>query len=73
MVEGVVKGFKVNIGIFIIGVVGFGGGIKEKFVGLVYIVIYINGKIIVKKNIFNGDRRKIRLRVIRDLFNELRI
>ena len=32
-----------------------------------------NGKTIVKKNIFNGDRRKIRLRATRDLLNELRI
>lgn len=73
MAEGVAKGLKANIGISTTGVAGPGGGTKEKPVGLVYTAIYINGKTIVKKNIFNGDRRKIRLRATRDLLNELRI
>ncbi|HBF4080229.1 competence/damage-inducible protein A [Clostridioides difficile] len=73
MAEGVAKGLKANIGISTTGVAGPDGGTKEKPVGLVYTAIYINGKTIVKKNIFNGDRRKIRLRATRDLLNELRI
>lgn len=73
MAEGIAKGLKANIGISTTGVAGPGGGTKEKPVGLVYTAIYINGKTIVKKNIFNGDRRKIRLRATRDLLNELRI
>ncbi|HBG7334156.1 TPA: competence/damage-inducible protein A [Clostridioides difficile] len=73
MAEGVAKGLKANIGISTTGVAGPSGGTKEKPVGLVYTAIYINGKTIVKKNIFNGDRRKIRLRATRDLLNELRI
>ncbi|MCC0703469.1 competence/damage-inducible protein A [Clostridioides sp. ES-S-0049-02] len=73
MAEGVAKGLGANIGISTTGVAGPGGGTEEKPVGLVYTAIYINGKIIVKKNIFNGDRRKIRLRATRDLLNELRI
>ncbi|MCC0784292.1 competence/damage-inducible protein A [Clostridioides sp. ES-S-0108-01] len=73
MAEGVAKGLKTNIGISTTGVAGPGGGTEEKPVGLVYTAIYINGKTIVKKNIFNGDRRKIRLRATRDLLNELRI
>ncbi|WP_343089805.1 nicotinamide-nucleotide amidohydrolase family protein, partial [Clostridioides difficile] len=73
MAEGVAKGLKANIGISTTGVAGPGGGTKEKPVGLVYTAIYINGKTIVRKNIFNGDRRKIRLRATRDLLNELRI
>ncbi|MCC0718446.1 competence/damage-inducible protein A [Clostridioides sp. ZZV14-6105] len=73
MAEGIAKGFGANIGISTTGVAGPGGGTEEKPVGLVYTAIYINGKTIVKKNIFNGDRRKIRLRATRDLLNELRI
>ncbi|MCC0649018.1 competence/damage-inducible protein A [Clostridioides sp. ZZV15-6598] len=73
MAEGVAKGLGTNIGISTTGVAGPGGGTEEKPVGLVYTAIYINGKTIVRKNIFNGDRRKIRLRATRDLLNELRI
>ncbi|MCC0659587.1 competence/damage-inducible protein A [Clostridioides sp. ZZV14-6154] len=73
MAEGIAKGLGANIGISTTGVAGPGGGTEEKPVGLVYTAIYINGKTIVKKNIFNGDRRKIRLRATRDLLNELRI
>ncbi|MFL8672571.1 competence/damage-inducible protein A [Clostridioides sp. GD02404] len=73
MAEGVAKGLGANIGISTTGVAGPGGGTEEKPVGLVYTAIYINGKTVVKKNIFNGDRRKIRLRAARDLLNELRI
>ncbi|EQF25655.1 competence/damage-inducible CinA C-terminal domain protein [Clostridioides difficile CD160] len=73
MAEGVAKGLEANIGISTTGVAGPGGGTEEKPVGLVYTAIYINGKTVVKKNIFNGDRRKIRLRATRDLLNELRI
>ncbi|MBY2475789.1 competence/damage-inducible protein A [Clostridioides difficile] len=73
MAEGVAKGLEANIGISTTGVAGPGGGTEEKPVGLVYTAIYINGKTVVKKNVFNGDRRKIRLRATRDLLNELRI
>lgn len=73
MAEGVAKGLGANIGISTTGVAGPSGGTEEKPVGLVYTAIYINGKTVVKKNIFNGDRRKIRLRATRDLLNELRI
>lgn len=73
MAEGVAKELGANIGISTTGVAGPGGGTEEKPVGLVYTAIYINGKTVVKKNIFNGDRRKIRLRATRDLLNELRI
>lgn len=73
MAEGVAKGLGTNIGISTTGVAGPGGGTEEKPVGLVYTAIYVNGKTIVRKNIFNGDRRKIRLRATRDLLNELRI
>lgn len=44
MVLGVVKVVNVDIVIVILGIVGFGGGILDKFVGLVWFCIYFVGK-----------------------------
>lgn len=45
MVIGIVKIVGIDVSIVIIGIVGLGGGIKEKFVGLVYVGIYVKGKV----------------------------
>lgn len=73
MAEGIAKNFNTNIGLSTTGIAGPEGGSNDKPVGLVYMGIYINGKTIVKKFIFNGDRQQIRMRATKTLLNELRI
>ena len=73
MAEGIAKNFKTNIGLSTTGIAGPGGGSNEKPVGLVYIGIYINGKTIVRKFIFDGNRQEIRLKATNTILNELKI
>ena len=73
MAQGIAKNFKTNIGLSTTGIAGPGGGSNEKPVGLVYIGIYINGKTIVKKFIFDGNRQEIRLKATNTILNELKI
>ncbi|MBQ8999113.1 MAG: nicotinamide-nucleotide amidohydrolase family protein [Clostridium sp.] len=73
MAQGIAKNFKTNIGLSTTGIAGPGGGSKEKPVGLVYIGIYINGKTIVKKFVFDGNRQEIRLKATNTILNELKI
>jgi nicotinamide mononucleotide (NMN) deamidase PncC len=42
------------------GIAGPSGGTEEKDVGLVFIGIYLNGRVIVKEYHFTGEREKIR-------------
>lgn len=60
MAEGIAKTSGTNIGLSTTGIAGPGGGTKEKPVGLVYIGIYINGEIKVKKLLCDGDRQMVR-------------
>ncbi|AKA70977.1 CinA domain protein [Clostridium scatologenes] len=60
MAEGIAKTSGTNIGLSTTGIAGPGGGTKEKPVGLVYIGIYINGEIKVKKLLCTGDRQMVR-------------
>lgn len=53
-------GLKIDIGILIIGIVGLGGGIKDKLVGFVYIGIKVKNEVKVFKRELKGDRNKIR-------------
>ena len=73
MAQGIAKNFKTNIGLSTTGIAGPGGGSNEKPVGLVYIGIYINGKTIVRKFIFGGNRQEIRLKATNTILNELKI
>ena len=73
MAKGIANNFKTNIGLSTTGIAGPGGGSNEKPVGLVYIGIYINGKTIVKKFIFDGNRQEIRLKATNTILNELKI
>ena len=61
MVEGIrsVSGSKVAIATT--GIAGPDGGTKEKPVGLVYIGICIEGKTLIEKCMFNGNRDEIRI------------
>ncbi len=73
MAEGVARRHNTNIGLSTTGIAGPGGGSEEKPVGLVYFGIYINGKTIVKKYIFSGNRYTIRYRACKAIINDLRL
>lgn len=73
MAMGIAKNFNTNVGLSTTGIAGPEGGSDDKPVGLVYMGIYINGRTIVKKFVFNGDRQQIRMRATKILLNELRI
>lgn len=73
MAAGVAKRYNTNIGIATTGIAGPDGGTDEKPVGLVYFGIYINGKVISKKYIFNGNRQSIRVRAANTILNDLRL
>ena len=60
MAEGGAKAANADAALAVTGIAGPGGGTKEKPVGLVYIGCYVNGKTIVKKNLFTGNRREVR-------------
>ncbi|SCI91560.1 competence damage-inducible protein A [uncultured Clostridium sp.] len=73
MAVGIAKNLNTNIGLSTTGVAGPGGGTDEKPVGLVYIGIYINGDVKVKKCNFLGSRDKIRSRATNEALNLLRL
>ena len=73
MASGVAARYNTNVGIATTGIAGPGGGTDEKPVGLVYFGIYINGKVITKKYVFNGDRQGVRERATRTILNDLRL
>lgn len=73
MASGVAARYNTNIGIATTGIAGPEGGTDEKPVGLVYFGIYINGKVISKKYVFNGDRQGVRERATRTILNDLRL
>lgn len=60
MAEGCAKNAEADLGIATTGIAGPDGGTKEKPVGLVYIACCYKGKIVVEKNIFQGNRMAIR-------------
>ena len=73
MAVGIAKNLNTNIGLSTTGIAGPGGGTDEKPVGLVYIGIYINGDVKVKKCNFSGSRDKIRNRATNEALNLLRL
>lgn len=60
MAEGMAKRTGSDIAVVTTGIAGPGGGTKEKPVGLVYIGLYYKGEVYVYKNVFNGNRQKVR-------------
>ncbi len=60
MAQGVRKILNTTIGLSVTGIAGPGGGSKTKPVGLVYIAVSTNKKIIVKKFLFKGTRQAIK-------------
>ena len=60
-----------DIGISTTGIAGPGGGTEEKPVGLVYIGIYIQGKVKTQKLQLSGSRDYIRNRAVTEALNLL--
>ncbi|GAA0712293.1 competence/damage-inducible protein A [Paraclostridium ghonii] len=73
MATGIAKTLNANIGLSTTGIAGPGGGSDEKPVGLVYIGLYINGYVKVKKCNLFGSREKIRSRATSEALNLLRL
>lgn len=73
MAEGIAKTAGTNIGMSTTGVAGPDGGTEEKPVGLVYIGLYIDGKVVAKKFNFAGSRERIRSRAVAAALNWLRL
>jgi len=72
MAEGIARAAGTDIGISVTGIAGPGGGTLEKPVGLVYIGLYIKGKVKVKRLNCNGDRQKVRFRTVAAALDFLR-
>lgn len=72
MAKGIARTSGANIGIATTGIAGPGGGSEEKPVGLVYISMYYEGKVQVKKLNLIGNREKIRERATIILIDMIR-
>jgi len=65
MAEGAMTRSKTHLAVAVTGIAGPGGGTPEKPVGLVYIAVARrNGEVACTRNIFPGDREKIRLATV---------
>lgn len=60
MVEGLKEKTNSDICVSITGIAGPNGGTEEKPVGLIYIGVSYNGKVVVTKNNFRGNRSRVR-------------
>ncbi|MDQ9826977.1 CinA family protein, partial [Acinetobacter sp. 163] len=60
MAAGGAKAANADICVSISGIAGPDGGTKEKPVGLVYICCYCKGKTYTKRNLYTGNRSKVR-------------
>lgn len=72
MAQGIARTAGTNIGISTTGIAGPGGGSEEKPVGLVYVGIYMFGKVITRKLNFAGSRQKVRDRATFTILDLLR-
>ncbi|MDD5773777.1 MAG: CinA family protein [bacterium] len=61
-----------NVGLGITGIAGPDGGTKEKPVGLVYIAIVTDDKIICKEYQFDGERQEIKEKIVQKALELLR-
>lgn len=72
MAEGIARTSGADIGIATTGIAGPGGGTLEKPVGLVYIAVYYNNEVEVKKLNLTGNRQRIRERTTTVLIDMVR-
>ena len=73
MAEGAAKAAKADAAISVTGIAGPGGGSPDKPVGLVYIGIYVKGKKIVVKHVFEGTRAEGREQAVRSAIHSMRV
>ncbi|MCR3757399.1 competence/damage-inducible protein A [Clostridium felsineum] len=72
MAEGIAKTAGTDIGIATTGIAGPGGGTEEKPVGLVYVGLYIKGKVMTRKLNVPGDRQRVRNTVVNNAIDWIR-
>ncbi|WP_461207007.1 competence/damage-inducible protein A [Clostridium sp. DL1XJH146] len=60
MAKGIAEKANTDIGISTTGIAGPGGGTKDKEVGLVYVGLYIKGKVMSKEFHLTGSRERVR-------------
>ncbi len=60
MALGAARQARARVAIAVTGIAGPGGGTPQKPVGLVYIGCYVDGKVFVTENYFQGSRQEIR-------------
>ena len=72
MAIGIAREANTDISISTTGIAGPGGGTDEKPVGLVYIGVFIKGKVVVNKFNFTGNRERIRRKTTMNALNILR-
>lgn len=72
MAIGIAKTAGTNIGVSTTGIAGPGGGTTEKPIGLVYIGLYINGKLENRELRLSGDRQTIRKNTVEIALNWLK-
>lgn len=68
MVKGVMKVLKIDCVVVMFGIVGFSGGIEEKFVGIVWIVVVYKSEICIMKQEINCGREMNVERVSNNVF-----
>lgn len=72
MAEGIAKTAKCDIGLSVTGIAGPDGGTEDKPVGLVYVGLYINGKVQTRKFNFPGNRQNVQNRTVMSALDWLR-
>lgn len=73
MASGVRKSLGADVGISTTGIAGPDGGSDKKPVGLVYIGVSTKDGDFSIKNIFTGDRNRIRMKATREALNQIRL
>lgn len=60
MAKGTIDAYESDVAVSVTGIAGPGGATPEKPVGLVYIAVADGPRVVVTKNLFQGDRQSIR-------------
>ena len=71
MAEGAAKNTGADVAVAVTGIAGPDGGTEEKPVGLVYIACTVEGKTIVKRCHFGGDRNGVRHAAVKEALDLL--